>query len=378
MMLTNLGKYIEIYDERNQDRLDTSHVVGISTSKEFIETKAKLDGVNLKSYKVVPPGHFAYVSDTSRRGEKISLAYNSSSTEYLVSSISTVFKVASPEVLSSEFLFMYFNRPEFDRFSRYNSWGSARETFSWDDMCGIEIDLPPLHIQEKYVAVYKSILDNQKAYETGLDDLKIVCDGYFDRLKKDRSLYKKLGYFIEKNELRNVDQKYGKEHVRGISNKKEFMITKADVSKTDLSKFLIIPENFFAYNSRTDGRDMLVLAINKLDEPVMVTWNYNSFKIKDNMLQELNPDFLYAFLKRAEFDRLVRFMSWGSSQELFSWDSLCDVKIPVPNIQIQNSIAQLYNVYLERKQINDKLKQQIKDICPILIAGAIKEANANG
>ena len=70
-------------------------------------------------------------------------------------------------------------------------------------------------------------------------------------------------------------------------------------------------------------------------------------------------------------------MSWGSSQELFSWDSLCDVKIPVPNIEIQNSIAQLYNVYLERKQINERLKQQIKDICPILIAGATKEANAN-
>ena len=122
---------------------------------------------------------------------------------------------------------------------------------------------------------------------------------------------------------------------------------------------------------------MLVLAINKLDNPVIVTWNYNSFNVIDDKLQELNPVFLYAFFKRAEFDRLVRFMSWGSSQELFSWDSLCDVKIPVPDIEIQNSIAQLYNVYLERKQINERLKQQIKDICPILIAGAIKEANAN-
>ncbi|KJQ59623.1 MULTISPECIES: restriction endonuclease subunit S [Streptococcus] len=377
MTLTNLGKYIETYDERNQNRLGADSVVGISTSKEFIETKAKLDGVSLKSYKVVPPKYFAYVADTSRRGEKISLSYNSSDDEYLVSSISTVFRVKEPELLSSEFLFMYFNRPEFDRFARYNSWGSARETFSWDDMCDIEIDLPPLHIQEKYVAIYKAMLANQKAYENGLEDLKLTCDGYFDKLKKDRSLYKKLGNFIEKNELRNIDKKLNKEHVRGISNKKEFILTKADISKTDLSKFLVIPENFFAYNSRTDGRDMLVLAINKLDEPVIVTWNYNSFNIIDNKLKELNPDFLFAFFKRAEFDRLVRFMSWGSSQELFSWDSLCDVKIPVPNIEIQNSIAQLYNVYLERKQINERLKQQIKDICPILIAGATKEANAN-
>lgn len=377
-MKYKLVDLIEQIDIRNtKGQYDLSSVKGISIQKVFIETKANMDGVSLTPYKLVEPNTFAYVTVTSRNGEKITLAYNNSINTYIVSSSYIVFKVKKQNLLSSEFLFMYFNRPEFDRFSRYNSWGSARETFSWDDMCDIEIDLPPLYIQEKYVAVYNSMLDNQKAYETGLEDLKLVCDAYFDKLKKDSSLYQKLGNFIEKNELRNTDKKFSKEHVRGISNKKEFILTKADVSKTDLSKFLIIPKNFFSYNSRTDGRDMLVLAINKLDEPVIVTWNYNSFKIMDNKIQELNPDFLYAFFKRAEFDRLVRFMSWGSSQELFSWDSLCDVKIPVPDIKIQNSIAQLYNVYLERKQFNERLKQQIKSLCPILIAGAIKEANVN-
>ncbi|GAB6756148.1 restriction endonuclease subunit S [Streptococcus uberis] len=377
-MKFKLGRLIEQLDERNAGEEHTlTDVKGISIQKVFIETKANMDGVSLKPYKLVKPDTFAYVTVTSRNGEKITLAYNDTEDTYIVSSSYIVFHNKEPKLLSSEFLFMYFNRPEFDRFSRYNSWGSARETFSWDDMCDIEIDLPPLAIQEKYVAVYQAMLANQKAYENGLEDLKLVCDGYFDKLKKDRSLYKRLGIFIEKNELRNSDKKFDKEHVRGISNKKEFMLTKADISKTDLSKFLVIPKNFFAYNSRTDGRDMLVLAINKHDEPVIVTWNYNSFNVIDDKLQELNPDFLYAFFKRAEFDRLVRFMSWGSSQELLSWDSLCDVKIPVPDLEIQNSIAQLYNVYLERKQINERLKQQIKKICPILIAGAIKEANSN-
>ncbi|HFI0032710.1 TPA: restriction endonuclease subunit S [Streptococcus suis] len=377
-MKFKLGRLIEQLDERNAGEEHTlTDVRGISIQKVFIETKANMDGVSLKPYKLVKPDTFAYVTVTSRNGEKITLAYNDTEDTYIVSSSYIVFHNKEPKLLSSEFLFMYFNRPEFDRFSRYNSWGSARETFSWDDMCDIEIDLPPLHIQEKYVAVYQAMLANQKAYENGLEDLKLVCDGYFDKLKKDRSLYKRLGIFIEKNELRNSDKKFDKEHVRGISNKKEFMLTKADISKTDLSKFLVIPKNFFAYNSRTDGRDMLVLAINKHDEPVIVTWNYNSFNVIDDKLQELNPDFLYAFFKRAEFDRLVRFMSWGSSQELLSWDSLCDVKIPVPDLEIQNSIAQLYNVYLERKQINERLKQLIKDLCPILIAGAIKEANSN-
>lgn len=367
---------VTIVDERNT--IGIRNFFGINKNKEFMPTNAKTEGLNEKNYKLVYKNRFVYSGMQTGRDKCIRISMYTGESPIIVSPAYTTFEITATDIVIPDYFFMTFLSNEKDRMGWFYSDSSIRANLDWEIFCDIEIDLPPLHIQEKYVAVYKSILDNQKAYETGLDDLKIVCDGYFDRLKKDRSLYKKLGYFIEKNELRNVDKKYGKEHVRGISNKKEFMLTKADVSKTDLSKFLIIPKNFFAYNSRTDGRDMLVLAINKLDEPVMVTWNYNSFKIKDNMLQKLNPDFLYAFLKRAEFDRLVRFMSWGSSQELFSWDSLCDVQIPVPNIQIQNSIAQLYNVYLERKQINEKLKQQIKDICPILIAGAIKEANANG
>lgn len=109
-------------------------------------------------------------------------------------------------------------------------------------------------------------------------------------------------------------------------------------------------------------------------EAVIVTWNYNSFNIKEDKLQDIIPAYLYAFFKRDEFDRLVRFMSWGSSQELYSWDSLCDVKISLPDIKVQRSIANIYKVYKKRKEINEKLKKQIKDICPILIKGSIEEA----
>ena len=162
-MKYKLGEFIEAVDERNsQNRFGADSVRGISTDKKFIGTKAKLDGVKLTSYKLSLPNTFAYVADTSRRGDKMSLAYNNTDETYLVSSISTVFQVVKSEKLNSDYLYMYFNRPEFDRFARYNSWGSARESFSWDDMCDIDIDLPPLEIQEKYVAVYKSLLDNPK------------------------------------------------------------------------------------------------------------------------------------------------------------------------------------------------------------------------
>ncbi|MBQ4470057.1 MAG: hypothetical protein II917_07970, partial [Synergistaceae bacterium] len=127
-----LGELIELNDTRNDDNLfDESSVVGLSTQKEIITTKADLLGVTLKPYKLFRPRTFAYVPDTSRRGDKISLAYNTTDEIYIVSSISVVFSVNRPDILLSDYLFMYFNRPEFDRYARFNSWGSARETFSW-------------------------------------------------------------------------------------------------------------------------------------------------------------------------------------------------------------------------------------------------------
>lgn len=162
MGLVKLGKYIEPSDLRNSDgAYDETAVVGLSTAKQIIKTKADLDGVSLTSYKLLPPHHFAYVPDTSRRGDKMSLGYNTTERTFLVSSISVVFRVSDIENLSADYLYMYFNRPEFDRYARFNSWGSAREAFSWDDMCDITINLPPVAIQKKYADAYTAIINNE-------------------------------------------------------------------------------------------------------------------------------------------------------------------------------------------------------------------------
>ena len=179
-----LGTLIEPVENRNSnEQYNLEHVRGIATSKNFIDTKANMDGVPLTSYKIVEPDMFAFVSDTSRRGDKISLAYNDSEIPYLVSSISTVFQISNKNELLSDFLFIYFNRPEFDRYTRFNSWGSARETFSWEDMCDIDIELPPLPIQQKYVDIYKAMVENQQTYERGLDDLKKSFEVLIDKYK---------------------------------------------------------------------------------------------------------------------------------------------------------------------------------------------------
>lgn len=367
-----LGELISLCDERNSDNKYTlSDVKGISIKKEFIETKANMAGVSLSPYILVRPDSFAYVTVTSRNGEKITLAHNTSEDTYIVSSSYIVFKVDKPEIILSDYLFIFFNRPEFDRYSRFNSWGSARETFSWEDFCDIDITLPSIEQQRKYVDVYLALQNNLAAYQSKVEDLKIVCDGYFDKAKKGNVI--SLGELIERVDKRNTDGFFKEDSVRGITNKKQFDDTKADLIDTDLSKFLVIDKGVFAYNSRTDGRDMLVLALNKEEHGIIVTWNYNAFRIKDEYKTHVNPEYLYSFFLRSEFDRRVRFNSWGSSQELLSWDNLCNIKVPFPGINEQDSIAKMNHVFLERKAIVEQLKERLNGLCPILIRGSLME-----
>ena len=371
-MKYKLGEFIEAVDERNsQNRFGADSVRGISTDKKFIGTKAKLDGVKLTSYKLSLPNTFAYVADTSRRGDKMSLAYNNTDETYLVSSISTVFQVVKSEKLNSDYLYMYFNRPEFDRFARYNSWGSARETFSWDDMCDIDIDLPPLEIQEKYVAVYKSLLDNQQAYENGLGDLKLVCDATIEKIRHEM-VSEKIGKYLQRENKRNLDMKNN--NVLGLSTKKQFRKPNSRVNKKALSKYKIVEKNWFAFVPTTDTWKVFAFGLNKENDQIVVSPIYEVFSIIDS--SKLLPEYLAMWFKRKEFDRYVRFHSWGSARENYNFEELKEVKIPIPDINVQKSIIEIYNAYNIRRELNEQLKNQIKDICPILINGAIREGKA--
>ena len=366
-----LGKLIEQCDNRNTDEEYTADDVrGISTGKEFIETKANMDGVSLTSYKIVKENEFAYVADTSRRGDKIAVAFNRNEGNILISSIYTVFYVSNPELLLSDYLFMFFNRSEFDRYSRFNSWGSARETFSWEDMCDIEIDLPPLPIQQKYVDIYNDMLANQQSYERGLEDLKLVCDAYIENLGRKLPC-EIIGAYIEE-----FNQKNGGgltlDSVRGIATSKEFINTKANMDGVSLNNYKVVEPGMIAFISDTSRRaDKMSLALNQSDENYLVS---SISTVMQTDSAKLLPKYLLLFFCRAEFDRYARFHSWGSARETFSFEDMKDVSIPIPNLEIQKSIVEIHEAYITRKEINEKLKAQIKDICPILIKGSIEEA----
>lgn len=365
-----LGELIELCEAKNENlQYDINDVKGISIQKIFIETKADMTDVSLKPYLLVQPDDFAYVTVTSRNGEKITLAHNTTDKTYIVSSSYVVFRVKDKEHLLSDFLFMYFNRPEFDRYSRFNSWGSARETFDWSDMCDIDIELPPIEIQQKYVDVYNAMLANQKSYERGLDDLKLTCDAYIENLSNCK--IDRIGNYIERNSNRNQDKTFNTVHVKGFNNDGEF-IKPMRLFSGDISTFKIIRNGDFVYNSRINSTiSKLSVAINEGNE-LIVSPAYESFYVSKT--EELHPFYLYMLLQRDNFARKVLFNSFGSSTLVFDIGDLSEVEIPIPNIEIQKAIANVYRTFIERKRINDNLKAQIKDICPILIKGSIEEA----
>lgn len=265
---------------------------------------------------------------------------------------------------------MFFNRSEFDRYSRFNSWGSARETFCWEDMCGIDIDLPPLLIQQKYVDVYNAMLANQKSYECGLEDLKLVCDAYIEDLRR-KTPCEAIGAYIEEFNQRN-EIGLMLDSVRGIATSKEFIDTKANMDGVALDNYKIVEPGMIAFIPDTSRRaDKMSLALNQSEEAYLVSSIATVIKTNN---RKLLSKYLYLYFCRTEFDRYARFCSWGSARETFCFEDMKDVSIPIPNLEIQKSIVGIHEAYITRKEINEKLKAQIKDICPILIKGSIEEA----
>ena len=162
-----LGDYIRIVDERNKDNQIT-RLLGVSIEKKFIESIANTIGTDMSIYKIVKKGQFAYGPVTSRNGDKVSIALLEEE-ECIISSSYSVFEIIDTNLLLPEYLNLWFKRPEFDRYARFHSHGSAREIFDWDEMCNVELPIPELDEQKKIVEAY-SIIEKRIEIKRQIND----------------------------------------------------------------------------------------------------------------------------------------------------------------------------------------------------------------
>lgn len=365
-----LGELIEQCNTRNIEETYTlDDVKDISTEKDFMDTKANMDGVSLSSYKVVCQQEFAYVADTSRRGDKIAVAFNTGSKPVLISSIYTAFRVSENKKLLSDYLFMYFNRPEFDRYARFNSWGSARETFDWNTMCDIDMELPDITIQRKYVDIYNAMVANQQSYERGLEDLKLVCDGYIEDLRRKMPC-EKIGQYLRECNEKNDNNAISL--FQGVTV--DHVFTDPKRVAEDSENGSVVRTGQFAFNKVMKAHNTKLPIALREGPDCVVSNSYQVFEVIDE--KKILPKYLILWMNRAETQRYAGFISFGTTRDIFTFENMGEIAIPIPNIETQQAIADIFAVYQKRVGINKQLKAQIKDICPVLIKGSLEEGSA--
>lgn len=363
MALTNykLGELIELVLETNSANIyGPVDVRGMTITKEIIPTKADVGETDLSKFLIVRPGEFIYNPRT--HGRKIGFGYNNTANTFIISWNNIAFRV-KPEMKSvvlPDYLFLHFKRDEWDREACFQSWGSSTEVFSWETLCDMKVDLPSLSIQKKYVDVYNAMLANQKSYERGLEDLKLTCDAFIENLRgnyESRSLISMLKRRNERND--DVSAEY-----LGIS-KEGFISPKQELSDGNiLHKKKFYFDDFIFTPSGVNVH-------NKIYNTAVCSHVNEMFFNSDSAVLS---DYIELWLKRDEFLRYCDFYNISSVMANFNYDTFSDYSIPIPPIELQQSIVSIYKAYLDRKAINEQLKSQVQNICPILIKGSLEEA----
>lgn len=263
MSYKRLGNYIRQVNIRNKD-LETETLLGVSITKKLIPSIANIIGTDMSNYKIIKRRQFAYGTVTSRNGDKISIALSDQYDKALVSQIYIVFEVINTDELLPEYLMMWFSRPEFDRYARFHSHGSTRETFDWEDMCDVELPIPSIEEQNKIVTQYQSIENKIKVNEQICEKLEATAQTLykhwfvdFEFPNEDEKPYKSSdGKMVWNEEL-------GKEIPEGweVTSIGEITTSNSEnLKSTSIEKFIYYLDTSSITNNRIDTFQYLNLA----------------------------------------------------------------------------------------------------------------------
>ena len=365
-----LGDLLELLEHTNQNlRYSADDVRGVNNLKQLMTTKADLNDRDLRKFQIVNPGEFVFNHRTSRNGEKFSIAYNDLGKTVICTEDYVVFRVKpeSPKVLNAYWLYMYFNRPEFDRYVITNSWGSSTEFYNWEDLCSIELKLPDFATQQQFVNIYKAMVANQQSYERGLEDLKLLLDSTIEDLRRKNHAVKSK-QFVLGDLICQRREKYDGSAIpiRGVSKEGFVEPRQADA---DLHLYNQYYYNDFVFNPAR--MELNSIALNIFYEKACCSSLYEVFYVSRPDI--ILPEYLNLLLKRSEFARWCEYVGWGSAREYCRVDTISEYPIVVPSLKEQETVVELSRAYNLRKGINERLKEQIRDICPIMIRGSLEE-----
>ena len=362
-----LGELISLCDERNS--YGYINFFGLNINKEFMPTWANTEGLDESKYKVVRKKRFVFSGMQTGRDECIRISMYDGEEPIIVSPAYTTFEVTREDLVIPEYFFMIFLSKEKDRFGAFCSDGSIRSNLDWERFVDFDITLPSIDQQRKYVDVYLALQNNLAAYQSKVDELKLVCDGYIDQLKV-KIPKQKVGDLLETVDKRNSELTYT--DVQGININKKFFPTVANIDESNTRNYKVVKTNQFAFSGMQTGRDMCIrIALNEESKPVIISPAYTVFRIKDDNV--VLSHYIMLWFSRKQIDRYGWFASDGSIRSNLDLERFCEMEIPIPDISVQREIVNIHKCYIERQRIAEALKEQLKNICPVLIRGSLKE-----
>ncbi len=362
-----LGDLISLCDERNS--YGYINFYGLNINKEFMPTWANTEGLDESKYKVVRKKRFVFSGMQTGRDECIRISMYDGEEPIIVSPAYTTFEVTRKDLVIPEYFFMLFLSKEKDRFGAFCSDGSIRSNLDWERFVDFDITLPSIEQQRKYVDVYLALQNNLAAYQSKVEELKMVCDGYIDQLKV-KIPKQKVGDLLETVDKRNSELTYT--NVQGININKTFFPTVANIDESNTRNYKVVENNQFAFSGMQTGRDMCIrIALNEESKPVIISPAYTVFRIKDDNV--VLSHYIMLWFSRKQIDRYGWFASDGSIRSNLDLERFCEMEIPIPNISVQRKIVNIHKCYIERQRIAEALKEQLKNICPVLIQGSLTE-----
>ena len=369
-----LGDFIRQVDDRNKD-LSITNLLGVSIEKKFIPSIANIVGTDLSNYKIVRTGQFAYGPVTSRNGEKISIAYLDSD-DCIISSSYTVFEIVKKDELDSEYLMLWFNRPEFDRYVRYKSHGSVREIFDWNELCITEVPVPNIEEQRKVVKIYKEITDRIDLKRQINDNLAATLETAFVQL------YQKLDEessvpFNKLCSLASSKRVFAGDYVTdGVPFYRGKEVTQKRNGEP-ISDPLFITKEHFLTLKRNYGipmcGDILITAVGTIGNSYLVQNEAFYFKdgniiwLKDFVKPDINY-YIYDYMQTSIFQRNLEGICIGSTQTALTIVALSNIKIKMPQASEMMSYCQHSKAIRNAIQINNREIIRLKQIAQSMLA----------
>ncbi len=376
--LNRLGNYIQEVNVRNTD-LAVDTLLGVSISKEFIPSVANTVGTDMKNYKIVYKNQFVYISDTSRRGDKIGITILEDYEEAIVSQAYTVFEITDTEKLLPEYLMMWFRRPEFDRYARYKSHGSVRETFDWDEMCEVKLPIPSIEKQQQIVDEYNSVTNrialndkiNQKLEETAQtiykhwfvdfefpDENGLPYKSNGGEMVYNEELDREIPLGWEVVELGEIaEMKYGKVLNSNLFEKEGYPVFSGYGIRGYYSEYMYKEPQILVLCRGVSGTGRV-----EMSPPYSYITNLSIIVELNN--KELLKSYLYYYLKNEN----LRKLDSGSAQSQITINVLYTYKILVPCFDMYNEFSKKLEKINRYNENLEKQNQYLEELKSLLLA----------